>query len=153
MVTSAQQKAASTDSTSDLLFFSSSLSRVLMSRWRPGASSIPWGSVLGLWLFNTFASDMDSASKFADDSCSWCSWGKGCHSEGPQQGWSGPVPASWGSTRPSARSCTCLRTISCTNTGMDWRASLSRRTWVCWLMRSSIWPSNICLQPRKPIVF
>lgn len=60
MVTSAQQKAASTDRASELLFFPSSVSRALMSRWTPEASSIPWSSVLGLGLFNIFVSVMES---------------------------------------------------------------------------------------------
>lgn len=55
MVTSAQQKAAS-----DLLFFFSSVSRALMTRWRPGPSSIPWDSVLERGLFNIFVSDTES---------------------------------------------------------------------------------------------
>lgn len=65
MVTSAQQRAASTDNSSDLLFFSSSVSRALMSRWRPGASNVPWGSVLGRGLFNIFVSDTESGTRAA----------------------------------------------------------------------------------------
>lgn len=32
------------------------------------------------------------------------------------------------------------------------RAVVRERTWVCWLMRSSMWACNIYLQPRKPTV-
>lgn len=51
------------------------------------------------------------------------------------------------------RFCTWIGAIQVTNT--DWaenglRAGLRRRTWGCWLMRSSTWPSHVCLQPRKP---
>jgi len=53
-----------------------------------------------------------------------------------------------------AKSCTWVRAIPSTHTvwaenGL--RAVLRRRTWGCWL-RSSTWPSNMCLQPRRSTV-
>lgn len=35
--------------------------------------------------------------------------------------------------------------------GEEWfESSPGRKTWECWLMRSSRWDSSVCLQPRKP---
>jgi len=63
-----------------------------------------------------------------------------------------PMWTSWGSTRPRARSCTWLGAIPRTNT--DWAENGLRaaqpRTWGCWLTKSSIWPSSVCSQPRRP---
>ena len=65
----------------------------------------------------------------------------------------GPVWTSWSSTRPCARSCIWLRAILSIHAG--WvedvlRAALRRRTWGCWLTRSSAWPVSVCLQSRRP---
>jgi len=71
----------------------------------------------------------------------WCSWhprSMGCHPEGNgQSSRSGPVWMSWGSTRPSARSCIWVRAAPAIDT--DWgmkglRAALLRRTWGYWWM-------------------
>ena len=65
----------------------------------------------------------------------------------------GPAQTCWSSPRPSARSCAWIGATLSTNTG--WvenalrAAALRRRTWGCWLMRSSAWPSNVRSQPRK----
>ena len=68
---------------------------------------------------------------------------------------SGPMWTSWVPTRPSARSCTWVGATPCINTswGMkELRAALPRRTWGCWWMKSSTWPSNVRSQPRKATV-
>jgi len=62
---------------------------------------------------------------------------------------------SWSLATPSARSCTWLTAIPRINTGWvenGLRAVLRRRSWRCWLMRSSTWAGSVCLQPRKPTV-
>ena len=67
----------------------------------------------------------------------------------------GPVQTWWSSTRPSARSCTWVGAIPSPNRGWienGLRAALRRRTWGCWLARSSMWPSNVHWQPRRPTV-
>ena len=85
----------------------------------------------------------------------WTCWRRGMPSRGTLTGLrGGPVRTSWSSARPRARSCTCVRAIPSTNTGWvknGWRAAVWR-TWVCWLIRSSIWPSNVCSQPRRPTI-
>ena len=50
---------------------------------------------------------------------------------------------------------TLLGAIPSTNTGWaenGLREALRRRTWGCWLMRSSTWPSNRCSQPRRQTI-
>ena len=67
----------------------------------------------------------------------------------------GPTRTSWSSARPSARSCTWVGAIPSTNTGWtesELRAALRRRTWGCWLMRSSAWPGNVRSQPGRPTI-
>ena len=62
---------------------------------------------------------------------------------------------SWHSTRPNGGSCTWVRTIPSIKTdwGMKgWSTGLRRRTWMCRLTRSSTWPGNMRLQPRRPTV-
>ena len=61
----------------------------------------------------------------------------------------------WSSTRPSARSYTQVMAFPTTNTGWaenGLRTALRRRTWGCWLMRSSTWPGSVCSQARKPTI-
>jgi len=68
---------------------------------------------------------------------------------------SGPLWTSWGSTRPSARSCTWVRSTPSINTGWSMkglRSALLRRTWEDWWMQSCTWPGNVCSQPRKSII-
>ena len=67
-----------------------------------------------------------------------------------------PVRTSWSPTRPSASSCTQVRAIPSTSTGWaenGLRAALRRKAWGYWWMRSSTWPCNVCLQPRRSTVF
>lgn len=67
----------------------------------------------------------------------------------------GSMPTSRSSTRPSAQSCTLVRTIPRINTGCvenDFRAALRRRILGCWLMKDSTWAGHVHLQPRRPTV-
>ena len=66
-----------------------------------------------------------------------------------------PVWTSWGSTRPSARSCTWVGATPGINIGWGMnglRAALPRRTWGCWWMNSWTWAGNMRSQLRKPTV-
>jgi len=109
-------------------------------QWR---SQVP---PLGPVLFNIFVGGMDSGivctfSKFADD-IKWSSVvdmleGRDAIQTGLR---GGPMQTSASSTRPSTESCTWVRAIPSTNKGWaenGLRAALRRRTWGCWLMRSS----------------
>jgi len=83
-------------------------------------------------------------------------WREGMPSIGTLTGTTGgPVQTSGSSTRPSARSCTWVRTISSTNIGWaenGLRAALGRRTWEYWWMGNSTSPGSVHLQPRRPTV-
>ena len=62
---------------------------------------------------------------------------------------------SWGSTRPSARSCTWVGATPTMNTGWGMRglrAALLRRTWGYWWIKSWTWATNTRLQPRRATV-
>jgi len=94
-------------------------------KWRQVMSGVPQGPVLGLVLFNILVGDKDDAikctfSKFANNAALS---GAADKLEGKDailgdlglRG--GPMPNSWSSTRPSARSFTWVMTILITNTG------------------------------------
>ena len=59
----------------------------------------------------------------------------------------------WGSTRPSAGSCTWVITTLCNATGLGrsgWRAAWRKRTWGCWLTAGWTWASCVPRWPRRP---
>jgi len=65
------------------------------------------------------------------------------------------MPTSWSSTRPSARSCTCVKAIASTNRGWaqnGLRVAPRRRIWGCWLMKDSTWVGDVHLQLRRPTI-
>jgi len=121
----------------------------LMSKGRPVTSSIPQGLVFGLALFNIFIDDMNGAvectlSKFDGDT-------KLCGAVDTPEGW---VPSR--ETLTGFEKCSCGKIMKfhkarCKVLHMSrdnpkhnyrlaqngLRAALSRRTWGCWLMRSS----------------
>jgi len=132
----------------------------LMSKWRPVTSGIPHRSVFGLPLFNLFVCDMDNGiactlRKFVDD-MKLC--GVVYILEGRDailrdldrlERWACANPMKFNKAK-----CKVLHESS-TNTGWVenvWRAAQRRKTWGCWLTRSSTWPSNVRLQPRKLIL-
>ena len=66
-----------------------------------------------------------------------------------------PLWTSWGSTMPSAGSCTRVRATPSINRGWGMeglRAALPRRTWGYWWMKSLTWDKNAHSQPRRPAV-
>ena len=68
---------------------------------------------------------------------------------------SGSVWTSWGSTRPSARSCVWVGAIPAINTGCGMkglRAALPRRAWVYWWMKNLTWATNVRSEPRRPTI-
>ena len=89
----------------------------------------------------------------------WCgrhARGKGCHPEGPWQAWEvglwEPHEVQQGQVRgPSPGSGQSQAQIQA-GRKIDSRAALRRRTWGCWLMRSSMWSGNVCLQAWKPTI-
>jgi len=119
---------------------------ISMSKWRPVMSGVPLGSVLGPALFNISVGDMDSGigctlSNFADNT-------KLCGAANTLEGWNAIQRDldRWACenlmkfNKSSATSCTRVRAIP--STTVDWeenvlRAALRRKTWGCWLMRSS----------------
>lgn len=59
-------------------------------------------------------------------------------------------PTSWGSARPSIRSCIWFRAFLSTNTGNILREALRRKPSGCWFSRESTWARNVHWQPREP---
>ena len=92
---------------------------------------------------------------------SWVVWSTHLRDRMPSPGtWTGlrhgPTSSSWGSTRPSAGSCTRVGAIPSTNTGWGMkglRAALPRRTLGYWWMKHWTWANNVHLQPRKPTIY
>lgn len=125
------------------------------------SSGKQYSSVLGPVLLNIFVSNMNSGnkhtlSKSADNNklCDAVSMleGKGCHPETLTGLRSWSLGASRSSTRSSARSSTWVRSTSRLSTGWVKNGSklaLGRKTWGCSLIRSSVWFSNVRLQPKK----
>ena len=133
-----------------------------MCRWRTVTSNVSQGLVLGL-----------------EHLCWWCrqwdwvhshevcglhqtvQYGQNRREETPSRGTlmglrGKPMQTSWISTWPSARSCPWVRAILSTNTGWEesgLRATLRRRTWGCWQMKSFVRANSVHLQPRKMTLF
>ena len=70
------------------------------------------------------------------------------------RGWiDGPSPTVWGSTRPSAGSCTRVTTTPCNATGLErsgWKGAQRKRTWGCWSTTSWTWAGSVPRWPRRP---
>jgi len=118
-------------------------------------------SVLGPVQFNIFINDIDSKiqctlSEFPDDT-------EVSAAADTPEGWDVILRAQdelerWACVnlmRPSARSCTWVRTISSFNTDCEMtglRAALLQSTWGYWWMKSWTWANDVRLQPRLPAV-
>lgn len=133
-----------------------------MSKWKPVMSSVPQGPILGPLLFNVFISDMDRGIE-----CTLSKTAEGTKlttaietpvqrvpSRGILTGLrSGPMWASWNSTRVSARPCTWVGAIPnvSTDCGMDGLRAALQRTWGYWWLKNCVWSGNVHLQTRKPL--
>lgn len=111
-----------------------------MSKWKPVMSSVPQGPILGPLLFNVFISDMNRGIE-----CTLSKTAEGTKlttaietpvqrvpSRGILTGLrSGPMWASWNSTRVSTRPCTWVGAIPnvSTDCGMDGLRAALQRTW------------------------
>ena len=67
----------------------------------------------------------------------------------------GPLWTYWGSTKKSARFCTCVKVIPDMYTNWEknsLKVALLRRTQVSWLTKNLMWASSVHLQSRKQMV-
>ena len=81
-------------------------------------------------------------------------WKVGSLCRGIWTDWSdGPRSTVWGSTKPSAGSCTWVTTTPCNATGLGrsgWKADKQKRTLRCWLTVGWTWASSVPRWPRRP---